>query len=164
MGWSDLIELNDLNTILARSRKAPFTGQLNHDAQMLRLQASLERLAPATQPAGLREAQRICEAAVASVPDDPVLYGLLAMVKSHAGDLPGAVASLRHELELLPNDSAHWFQLGIILTQEHQFEEAADAFQRALQLDPEDVKSVNNLAQSLWMLGRREEAIREFRA
>ena len=163
LGWSDLIELNDLNTILARSRKAPFTGQLNHDAQMLRLQASLERLAPATQPAGLREAQRICEAAVASVPDDPVLYGLLAMVKSHAGDLPGAVASLRHELELLPNDSAHWFQLGIILTQEHQFEEAADAFQRALQLDPEDVKSVNNLAQSLWMLGRREEAIREFR-
>ena len=163
LGWSDLDELRGLNIILARSSKAPFTGQLNHEAQMQRLQASIERLAPATQPAGLREAQRICEAAVAAAPDDPVLYGQLAAVKSHTGDLAGAAASLRHELELLPDDSVHWFQLGILLTQEHQFEEAAAAFQHSLQLDPEDVKSLNNLAQSLWSLGRREEAIREFR-
>ena len=67
------------------------------------------------------------------------------------------------ELELLPDDSAHWFQLGIILAQQHQFEDAAAAFRHSLQLDPEDVKSVNNLAQSLWSLGRREEAIRQFR-
>ncbi len=163
LGWSDLDELSSLSIILARSSKAPFTGQLNHEAQMQRLQASIERLAPATQPAGLREAQRICEAAVAAAPDDPVLYGQLAAVKSHTGDLAGAAASLRHELELLPDDSVHWFQLGILLTQEHQFEEAAAAFQHSLQLDPEDVKSLNNLAQSLWSLGRREEAIREFR-
>jgi len=163
LGWSDLNEWDGLNTILAVISEAPFTGQLNHDAQMLRLQASLERLAPATQPAGLREAQKICEAAVASVPDDPVLYGQLATVKSATGDLAGAAASLRHLLELLPDDSAHWFQLGLILTQEQQFEDAAAALQRALQLDPENVMAVSKLAQSLWRLGRREEAIHEFR-
>ncbi|MGA9451293.1 MAG: tetratricopeptide repeat protein [Verrucomicrobiia bacterium] len=163
LGWSDLDELSSLNIILARSSAAPFTGQLNHDAQMLRLQASIERLAPAMQPAGLKETERIREAAVAANPDDPALYGLLAAVQSQVGDLTDAAGSLRHELALLPDDSLHWFQLGIILTQEHQFEEAAADFQRALQLDPTDVESVNNLAQSLWMLGRREEAIREFR-
>jgi tetratricopeptide (TPR) repeat protein len=163
LGWSDLDKLDVLNEILTRISAAPFTGQLNHDAQMLRLRASLERLAPAAQPAGLREAQRIDEEAVASFPDDPVLCGQLATVKMRNGDLAGAAASLRRELELLPDDSAHWFQLGVILAQEQQFEDAAAAFQRALQLDPENLMAVNNLAQSLWLLGRREEAIREFR-
>jgi Flp pilus assembly protein TadD len=110
------------------------------------LQASLERLAPAAQPAGLREAQKICEEAVAAVPGDPILYSQLASVKERAGDLAGAAASLRRELELLPNDAGHWSQLGVILAHEQQFEDAAAAFQRALQLYPEDVKSVSNLA------------------
>jgi tetratricopeptide (TPR) repeat protein len=163
LGWSDLNELDVLNEILSRISVAPFTGQLNHDAQMLRLRASLEKLAPAAQPVGLKEAQKICEEEVASFPDDPMLYGQLASVEKRNGDLAGAVLSLRHELELLPTDSAQWLQLGVILAQEQQFEDAADAFQHALQLDPEDVLSINNLAQSLWMLGRRDEAIREFR-
>ncbi len=163
LGWSDSAELDALKTILPVIGDAPFTGQLNHDAQMLRLQASLERLAPATQPAGLREAQRICEEAVASVPDDPMLYGQLATVKAYSGDLAGAAALLRHVLELLPDDSAHWLQLGVILVQDQQFEDAAAALKRSLQLDPENAMAVNNLAQSLWKLGRREEAIREFR-
>jgi len=163
LGWTDLDELGALNEIRSRVSRAPFTGQLNHDAQLQRLQAAIERLAPATQPAGLLEAQKICQAAVAANPDDPALYGLLAAVKSYLGDRAGAVASLHRELELLPNNPRPWFQLGIILVQAHQFEDAAAAFQRALQLDPEDVKSVNNLAQSLWSLGRRDEAIHEFR-
>ncbi|MGA2243253.1 MAG: tetratricopeptide repeat protein [Verrucomicrobiota bacterium] len=163
LGWSDLNELEVLNLILARISNPPFTGQLNHDMQMLRLQASLEKLAPAAQPAGLREAQRICEEEVALVPDDPVPYSQLASVKMRAGDLAGAAASLRRELELIPDDPVHWFRLGVILAQARQSEDAVAAFQRALQLDPEDVKSVNSLAQSLWLLGRREEAIREFR-
>jgi tetratricopeptide (TPR) repeat protein len=164
LGWSDLNELDVLNAILTRHiSDAPFTGQLNHDAQVLRLQASLKKLAPAAQPVGLREARKICEEAVASVPDDPVLYGQLALVEKKAGDLAGAAASLRHELELLPDDPVRWVQLGVILAQEQQLENAAAAFQHALQLDPEDVVSANNLAQSLWTLGRREEAIRELR-
>jgi tetratricopeptide (TPR) repeat protein len=163
LDWSDLNQLDVLNDILARVSTAPFTGQLNHDAQMLRLRASLEKLAPAAQPAGLKEAQRVCEAEVALFSDDPMLNGQLASLKSRNGDLAGAIASLRRELELLPSDSTHWFQLGIILAQQQQFADAVAAFQRGQKLDPEDVMSVNNLAQSLWMLGRRDEAIREFR-
>jgi tetratricopeptide (TPR) repeat protein len=163
LGWSDLNQLDVFNDILNRISVAPFTGQLNHDAQMLRLRVSLEKLAPAAQPAALKEAQRVCEAEVALFPDDPMLNGQLASLKSRNGDLAGATAALRRELELLPSDSVHWFQLGVILAQQQQFEDAVAAFQRGRQLDPGDVMSVNNLAQSLWMLGRRDEAIREFR-
>ncbi len=163
LGWSDLNQLDVLNDIHTRISTAPFTGQLNHDAQMVRLEAMLQKLAPAAQPAGLKAAQRVCETAVASFPDDPMLNGQLASLKSRNGDLAGATVSLRRELELLPSDSTHWFQLGIILAQQQQFEDAVAAFQRGQKLDPGDVMSVNNLAQSLWMLGRRDEAIREFR-
>ena len=92
-----------------------------------------------------------------------MLNGQLASLKSRNGDLAGATASLRRELELLPSDSTHWFQLGVVLAQQQQFEDAVAAFQHGQKLDPGDVMSVNNLAQSLWMLGRRDEAIREFR-
>ena len=163
LGWSDLNQLDVLKDILTRVSAAPFTGQLTHDAQMLRLRATLKKLAPAAQPAGLKEAQTVCEAELALFPDDPVLNAQLASLKSRNGDLAGAAASLRRELELVPGDSAHWFQLGTILAQQHKFADAVAAFQRARELDPEDVLSVNNLAQSLWMLGRHDEAIREFR-
>jgi len=163
LGWSDLDEFDVVNIILTRINDPPFTGQLNHDAQMLRWQALRKKMAPAGQPAGLKEAQRICEEAVAKDPGDPMLYLELASVQIKTGDRAGAAVSLRHELELLPTDSKHWFQLGVILAQEQQSEDAAVAFQRALQLDPADMLSVNSLAQSLWVLGRHEEAIREYR-
>jgi tetratricopeptide (TPR) repeat protein len=163
LGWADLNQLDVLNDILTRVSAAPFTGQLNHDAQMLRLEAMIQKLAPAAQPTGLKEAQKVCEAEVALFPDDPMLNGQLASLKSRNGDLAGATASLRRELELLPSDSVHWFQLGMILAQQQQFEDAVAAFQCGQKLDPGDVMSVNKLAQSLWMLGRRDEAIHEFR-
>jgi tetratricopeptide (TPR) repeat protein len=163
LGWSDLNELDVLKDILDRISVAPFTGQLNHDAQLLRLRASLKKLAPAAQPSGLKEAQRVCEAEVALFPDDPMLNSQLASLKSRNGDLTGATASLRRALELFPSDPAHWFQLGIILAQQRQFEDAVAAFEQAHKLDPRDVMAINSLAQSLWTLGRREEAIREYR-
>ena len=95
LGWSDLNQLDVSKDILARISVAPFTGQLNHDTQLLRLRASLKKLAPAAQPSGLKEAQKVCEAEVASFPDDPMLNGELASLKSRNGDLAGATASLR---------------------------------------------------------------------
>ena len=163
LGWSDLNELDVSKDILARISVAPFTGQLNHDAQLLRLRAALKKLAPAAQPSRLKEAQRVCEAEVALFPDDPALAAQLASLKSRNGDLAGAAASLRRGLELLPNDPAHWSQLGTILAQQQQFEDAVAAFQQAHKLDPEDVMTINSLARSLWTLGRHEEAIREYR-
>ncbi len=163
LGWSELDRLDVLGEIRARVSNAPFTGQLNHEAQVLRLETSLASLATVAQPAGLREAQRVCEEAMATVPDDPVLYSQLASMKERAGDLAGAATSLRRELELLPNDAGHWSRLGVIFAGEHQFENAAAAFRHALQLYPEDVMSLDNLGQALWMLGRHEEAIHEFR-
>jgi tetratricopeptide (TPR) repeat protein len=163
LAWSDWNWRAAASEILVRLQDPPFTGQLNHDAEMRRLGALVERLAPATQPAGIREAQNICAAAVAAVPDDAALQAQLAALKQSAGDLDGAASAARRTVELLPSSSDGWMQLGAILAQQEHFEEAAEAFRQTFELDPQNVWALQNLAQSFAKLGRRDDAIREYR-
>ena len=163
LAWTDWSRQAVLSDISARLNDPPFTGQLNHDAQMQRLTALREKLAPAKQPAGISEARRVCEEALAVAPDDPALYSQLATLKQMTGDLTGAEAAARRELELVPSDSEGWSELGIILEHQRRLEEASVAFRRAIQLDPQDMGARLNLAQSQAALGRREEAVRECR-
>ena len=62
-----------------------------------------------------------------------------------------------------PSNSEDWSQLGVILAKQQKYEDAAAAFRRAFELNSQDVWSLQNLAQSLKDLGRRDEAIREYR-
>ena len=163
LAWTDWSWQAVLSDIFARLKAPPFTGQLNHDSQMQRMTALREKLAPAKQPAGISEARRVCEEALAVAPDDPALYSQLATLKRMTGDLTGAEAAARRELELVPSDSEGWSELGRILAQQRRIEEASVAFRRAFQLNQEDMGSRLNLAQLLATHGRREEAIRECR-
>jgi tetratricopeptide (TPR) repeat protein len=163
LGRSDWDQLVAWKSILPRLNNPPFTGQSDHQAQMKRAQAALTQLAAATQPAGLSEAQRICQEALAATPDDPWLYGELASLKQAAGDQVGAIAAARRQMALLPSDPEGWSQLGKLLARQRQLEEACEAFQRAIQLDPQDVVALDGQAECLVALGKRAEALREFR-
>ena len=161
LGRSDWDQLAAWKGILPRLNNPPFTGQLNHLAQMQRAQAALAQLAAAAQPAGLSEAQRFCQEALAATPDDPWLYNQLASLKQAAGDLAGATVASRRQLELLPSDAEGWSQLGKLLARQRQFESACEAFQHAIRLDPQDVVSLDAQAQCLVALGKRAEALRQ---
>lgn len=163
LAWSDWDEQAALSDIFVRLSDPPFTGQLNHTAQMQSLKASLDKLLPATQPAGIKVAQKICEDAVTAAPDDPFLREQLAALEQSSGDLAGALTNAQRAVDLLPGSSEDWSQLGFILVQQQKFEDAIFAFRRAFQLDGEDVWALQNLAQSLVKLGRRDEAIHEYR-
>lgn len=160
---SDWHEAAALNTIIATLNDPPFTAQLHHDAQMRRLEAKLGTLSSAQQPDGVAHALKRCEAALAARPDDPILHKQLATLKKAAGDLAGAAAAARRELELLPGDSEGWSLLGSVLAQQRQLDEAAVAFRRAFQLGPQGIKSALDLAGALAALGKEEEAVREYR-
>lgn len=163
LAWTDYNRRAGLSEILGRLSAAPFTGQLNHEEQILRLNDKLARLAPAAQAAGIREAVRACEAALRESPDDPRLMAQLAVSQEASGDLPGATVQARHALELLPSSGGEWAQLGLLLARQNQFEEAASAFRRSFELDPQDVWALQNLAQALDKMGRQDEAMKEYR-
>lgn len=163
LAWTDWSLLAALSEIFSRFNYPPFTGQPNHEAQMRRLTALMEKLSPARQPAGISEERQACEEALAVVSDDSELWSQLAALKQMAGDLAGAEAAARRELELVPSDSYGWSELGIILALRQQLEDSSSAFARALQLNPQDTEARLNFLELQWMLGRREQAIREYR-
>lgn len=162
LGWSDWNLYSSLSEIANRISSPPFTGQINHDVQLQNLKALMARTAPASQMAGLRDAHRRCEAAVSLAPDDPVLRGQLASFYHMDGNLTNAEIEIRHALELLPDCSEFWSDYGTVLAAQQRYPEAADSFQRAFKLDPEDVWSICNHAEALIKLDRRDEAVREY--
>ena len=163
LGWSEYSWLMVAQDILARMSAPPFTGQANHDMQLRILKASMDQSAGALLPAGVSAASNACEVALKNAPDDPVLLGQLSYFKKAGGDLDGAAALARRELEISPTDSLGWQRLGLILVSQQKISEAANAFSRAIELDPTDVISLQNLGQSLWLMGRKEEAIAKYR-
>jgi tetratricopeptide (TPR) repeat protein len=163
LAYGDWDRQQALTEIFSRLGKPPFNGQLNHEAKVQNLKAALDKLLPATQPAGIRAAQNLCENALAVAPDDPLLREQLATLEESTGDLPGAATNAQRALDLLPNSSADASKLGVILAKQHQYEEAITAFRRAFELDAHDAWALQNLAQALNDLGRHDEAMREYR-
>ena len=163
LAWSAWDEQAALSDIFVRLSDPPFTGQLNHAVQLQNLRTALGRLLPATEPAGMNAARKICETAVAEAPGDPLLREQLAVLEQSSGDLASAVTNARCAVDLLPGSSEDWSQLGLILAQQQKFEDATVAFRRAFEWDTENVWALQNLAQSLLKLGRRDAAIREYR-
>lgn len=76
------------------------------------------------------------------------------------GDWEG-VARFAHENLAIDPANADWYVVaGFAYAQMNQFDRAADQFQRAVQLSPDDIAAWNLLAQSQRALGQPERAIR----
>jgi tetratricopeptide (TPR) repeat protein len=163
LAWSDWDKQESLSEIYSRLNKPPFSTQLNHEEQVQKLKSSLDKLIPATQLTGIANAESLCENALDSEPDDPMLHEQLAELDQLSGDLTGAATNEQCAVRLLPGSSEDWSQLGIILAKQLKYEDAIAALRRAFQLNSQNVWALQNLAQSLKDLGRRDEAIQEFR-
>ncbi len=162
LSLSEWSRIAGLNSIIATLNDPPFTAQLGHEAQMRQLDAMLGKLSSAMQPAGVRAALKSCEEAIQTSPEDAPLHTQLTALRRAAGDLKGAEAAARRELELLPNDQEGWSQLGSILAQQNNLDEAAVAFKHAFRLGPQGIKSMLNFAGALAGLGKTDAALSEY--
>ena len=80
------------------------------------------------------------------------------------GDYPDADKWLTKMLEWTPNDSEGWYYLGRTKYSENRFAEAVGAFQQSLKLDPENVKTEDNLGLAYAGLGHADDAIAAYHA
>ena len=163
LAWTPLSEAQEISEILGRLLDPPFTHQLNHAEQVARLRSRLIALAPAQQPAGMKQAREVCEAAAAAAPSDVVLQNQLSTLRQQTGDTQGSIEAARKVVALLPQWSEGWFRLGSILAQAHRDTEARQVLEHGLQLDPENVWILNNLAQLHVLLGQKDKALKEYR-
>jgi tetratricopeptide (TPR) repeat protein len=149
--------------ILSRLTDPPFTWQLNHAEQLRRLAELSRGLRPPDAPGSLKEARARCESAITRFPDDPLLHQQMAELNQAAGDQPGVVEEAQRSLDLLPGNPQTGLLLGLALAQQQKYEEASIAFRQVFQLNSQDVWARQNFALCLQKLGRKDEAIREFK-
>ena len=163
LAWTGREEQLSLSEILGRLTDAPFTWQLNHAEQIRHLAELSRSLGPPDSPNSLRDARAVCESAIARFPDDPLLHQHLAELKQTAGDHTGAAAEAQRSLDLLPSNPEARLLLGLELAQQQKYDEASRAFHEVFRLNSQDVWARQNFAICLQKLGRKEDAVREFK-
>jgi len=105
------------------------------------------------------QAVRLLEAAGAVAPDNRVVLFNLGRLRNAEGNFQAAVISLEHLTRLEPGDAEAWNNLGVARLQLGRFDEAGQAFVNAINANADLVPAHVNLAEALFRMGRREEAL-----
>jgi tetratricopeptide (TPR) repeat protein len=147
-------------SMLMRTSDPPFTMQSNHDEQFTNLQAQLEQLRPAIQPAALQQAVTSCRQAIAQAPGDWILQKQLGRLLENAGDLAGAEAAWTQIVQSLPHSAMAHCGLASTLVRQKRLHEAEREYQTARRIEPHSAEALNGLALALALQGREQEALR----
>jgi Flp pilus assembly protein TadD len=87
----------------------------------------------------------------------PIHYRI-AQVYVDQGNMDAAVREYQRAVDLDPNTSVLWYDLGVALWQQGNKEEAFQAFRKAALLDPTNLSALNNLG-ICYALGGLEDAV-----
>jgi serine/threonine-protein kinase len=108
----------------------------------------------------LDEAMEQMLTAQALDPISSIIARDIAVVHYYRHDLGAALDQCDHNIELNPHFPPAYWILGLVQEQRGDFDEAAAAFQRAIQLSPQSPKMHAALARTLALSGKRDEALR----
>ncbi len=121
--------------------KQPARGQMLVDRILREGESAEARLLLGTTK---MNAQEFAEAlpdlkkAVELNPKLPDVYSYYGLALLTTGDMAAAADAFRKELESNPNDFVSNLQLGVVLKQEQQYDQARTSFERALRVRPAD--------------------------
>ncbi len=192
LAFTDFDRYRVLDEVRQRLEQPPFTGQLDHAAQLARLQAGMKPL----QSGRFSDTRAIYERAIAAWPDDWSLrenFGTLlndfqqyadaweqwrrmtsllphsvdaclgqADALEGLGRTDDAVAAIHRALRLRPNAPETWHALGLVQARAGRDADAVTAWQRAVRLQPGMADVRLDLGSALARLGRRTEAMAQF--
>src|SRR5262249_27322502 len=96
-------------------------------------------------------------------PDDALIHNSLGNALGNTGDKAGAAAAFARACEVAPQVAPFWHNYGKALNEDLRIEESLPALQRALQLEPDNVRARFLLAHALRTLGRGDAADAEYR-
>lgn len=169
-----LREIRILLELHPRDPEAKFeTGRLLQELAGSRF-AKIERLAPDSSEAHellgkyyeargrLKEALAEYRFALERNPKGPGLHFLIGNIYWKLGNFDAAVPELERELRLNPNHTLANHRIGHIYVFRHQATEALPYLEKAVRADPGAVAFRRDLGKALRLLGRFEEALREF--
>ncbi|MBI4292812.1 MAG: tetratricopeptide repeat protein [Betaproteobacteria bacterium] len=125
--------------------------------------AALEQAITAHEAGRLEEAQRCYEAILRRDPRNASALHLLGLIAHQRGDQTAALKYINRAIAIDSGVALFYFNLGNVLVALEEFEPAAAAFSRALQLGPERFDAWFNLGKAEAQRSRGREAIVAFR-
>lgn len=100
------------------------------------------------------------ENAVIINPDSTLSWDILAQVQYMNGNYAGAIKAMKSTMELKdPPPADDFFKLGVYYSQNDQNEKAIDTYTKGLEIYPDSVNLVQNLADAYMQSGEREKSI-----
>lgn len=122
-----------------------------------------ETLSALIQSGRYADALILGEQLCSAMPDDALLWMMLANAQAASGRFKEVIQSCDHILSLQPGNAAAYSNRGIALYSLRRLRRAEQAFRAALSLDPSLISAGNNLGITLKDLGRNAEAIEIFK-
>jgi len=108
------------------------------------------------------ECLRLLEAAQKAQPDDPDPYGQMGLTFLRAGRGAEGIPALEEAVRLAPLYAGTWFNLGMCRDDAGEYDRAAEAFQRALGVNPGYVEATQELARALELAERDLQASKTY--
>lgn len=141
----------------------PFTLQLDHSNAMARLQTELALRKPALSKEGLQGACAKTAQALNRRTNDPVLIEKYAKMLKNNRDVVGALGQWRHLQTILPQYCDAYYQIGSLLDEMQQSQEAIDFLEKAVTMKPDSAEAWNALGLAAGSLQQYERACECFK-
>jgi tetratricopeptide (TPR) repeat protein len=162
LGVTDWNRYFVLEKTLARVLAAPFTGQLDHSAQLYQLTNQLLQIKSRLRPDAVARARAIGRDALQRRPGDHWLLEKSAEVLEATGDLPQAEAEWEKVRELLPHHFAAYYQVGRLLAEQGKWTEAEPPLLHATASRPDSGESWLELGEVHAAQNKLDLALQEF--
>ncbi len=107
----------------------------------------------------LDEASACCRRVLNIQQSNAAAVQLMARIDYRQGRVEEAISGVRELVQRYPDQGSLWNDLGLILAGSQRPEEAAEAFQRAVELNPADMRATVNGIHALLEMGRIDEAL-----
>ncbi len=119
---------------------------------------AFEQVVTLINSGNIDEAESFCRKALAAIPDDVNMLGLLAAILLKTNRLAEAEPVLRKAIEIAPEFAKPHEDLGMLYLSQQQADLAIPCFQKAVELNANESSAWFGLAHALAQAGRKEEA------
>ncbi len=126
-----------VQTVMRRMGQPPLSTQPNNAERLVVLRAEAQDLLrQQAEPGAVQRVRQSYETLLERSPNDPFLYEGLANFLEATGDTKGAIDAYRRLNQLLPDDFYSCLQLGRLLGEQGQLEQAQPFLEKATRLRP----------------------------
>ncbi len=150
---------DDLDGALAAANRAIELAPDEKRAKLQKAEVLMEKGYRGEQEGAVEEARAILDGVLESEPTNPNALFADAKLKLGAGDLDGAIRSIRGALESKPQWAQAHYLLGLALASREEYSESRNQLSQALEINAGLLDAKQVLAQVLYKLGEWEACI-----